>query len=104
MKKDPITNEIYDYLMNQPKLTKSPKSVYYRNRISITLLYYTGLKVNELCEITWKDLKTALESGILTINQPKTETYKTIRLSPDAIKALANLEKELHYIFRNQDD
>ncbi len=38
-----------------------------RNRVVLLLLYASGLRVSELCQLTWKDLKPRGESGQVTV-------------------------------------
>jgi integrase/recombinase XerD len=38
-----------------------------RNRVILLLLYSGGLRVSELCQLTWKDLKPRGESGQVTV-------------------------------------
>ena len=38
-----------------------------RNRVILLLLYASGLRVSELCQLTWKDLKPRNESGQVTV-------------------------------------
>ena len=38
-----------------------------RNRVILLLLYASGLRVSELCQLTWKDLKPRGESGQVTV-------------------------------------
>ena len=38
-----------------------------RNRVILLLLYASGVRVSELCQLTWKDLKPRGESGQVTV-------------------------------------
>ena len=38
-----------------------------RNRVILLLLYASGLRVSELCQLTWKDLKARGNSGQVTV-------------------------------------
>jgi integrase/recombinase XerD len=38
-----------------------------RNRVILLLLYASGLRVSELCQLKWKDLKPRGNSGLLTV-------------------------------------
>jgi integrase/recombinase XerD len=38
-----------------------------RNRVILLLLYASGLRVSELCQLTWKDLKARSNSGQVTV-------------------------------------
>ncbi len=38
-----------------------------RNRVILLLLYSSGLRVSELCQLTWKDLKPRDDSGQVTV-------------------------------------
>ena len=50
-----------------------------RNRVILLLLYSSGLRVSELCQLTWKDLKPRGESGQVTVLGKGSKT-RTVRL------------------------
>lgn len=50
-----------------------------RNRVILLLLYASGLRVSELCQLTWKNLKPRGESGQVTVLSKGSKT-RTVRL------------------------
>lgn len=50
-----------------------------RNRVILLLLYASGLRVSELCQLTWKDLKPRGDSGQVTVLGKGSKT-RTVRL------------------------
>lgn len=50
-----------------------------RNRVILLLLYSSGLRVSELCQLKWKDLKPRGESGQVTVLGKGSKT-RTVRL------------------------
>lgn len=57
---------------------------------TFTILYYTGLRLNELQEMRIKHIKELLENGTTKITLPKTKTERKLYLTPEFKK---NLEK-----------
>lgn len=66
-------------------------------RVIFTLLYYTGCRVNELTQLTIKDLKEIIKNKELIIETFKTRKERKLFFSDKAIKDIKNLfdyEKE----------
>nr|NP_689349.1 putative integrase/recombinase protein [Chaetosphaeridium globosum]AAM96636.1 putative integrase/recombinase protein [Chaetosphaeridium globosum] len=100
--RQPINFEIYQFLMKQKRAKHSSLYVFHRNRIVITILFCTGLRVNELRTITWKMLKQSLKTQYLEVYQSKTDCYRKVILSPKAISLLCSLQKEYTKFFQDR--
>ncbi len=57
----------------------------------VKLLLNTGLRVNELCRLTWQDSSVAARKGHLVIRQGKGHKYREVPLNKTARQALLNL-------------
>ncbi len=57
----------------------------------VKLLLNTGLRVNELCRLTWQDISVAARKGHLVIRQGKGHKYREVPLNKTARQALLNL-------------
>jgi site-specific recombinase XerD len=57
----------------------------------VKLLLNTGLRVSELCALTWKDIKISPKKGRLNVNHGKGSKRRTIPLNKDARSALLEL-------------
>ena len=57
----------------------------------VKLLLNTGLRVSELCALTWKDLKISPKKGRLSVNHGKGAKRRTIPLNQDARRVLVEL-------------
>jgi len=55
---------------------------------AFTLLYYTGVRVNELLQLKNSDIRTLIETGELIIFTKKTNRERKIHFSPEGIKAI----------------
>jgi integrase/recombinase XerC len=62
-----------------------------RDIAMIKLLLNTGLRVSELCALTWKDLKISPKKGRLNVNHGKGSKRRTIPLNKDARSVLVEL-------------
>ncbi len=57
----------------------------------VKLLLNTGLRVSELCALTWKDIKISPKKGRLSVNHGKGSKRRTIPLNKDARQVLVEL-------------
>ncbi len=57
----------------------------------VKLLLNTGLRVSELCALTWNDLKISPKKGRLSVNHGKGSKRRTIPLNKDARSVLLEL-------------
>ena len=57
----------------------------------VKLLLNTGLRVSELCALTWRDLKISPKKGRLNVNHGKGSKRRTIPLNKDARKVLLEM-------------
>lgn len=99
--REPAKETIYHYLMS----LKKPKNYTYfawsRNRISITLLFFLGLRANELINFSKKMLNDGITYGKVQIFQSKKGQYKVVIFSPELIKKLKNdLQKDIQNVFK----
>ncbi len=62
-----------------------------RNRLILLLLYSAGLRVSELCQLTWKDLKPRGESGQVTV-LGKGQKTRTVLLPSSVWDELCSLQ------------
>lgn len=62
-----------------------------RNRVILLLLYSSGLRVSELCQLKWKDLKPRGESGQVTVLGKGSKT-RTVRLPNHVWKEIMHLQ------------
>lgn len=62
-----------------------------RDLAMIKLLLNTGLRVSELCALTWRDIKISPKKGRLSVNHGKGSKRRTIPLNKDARRVLVEL-------------
>src|SRR5512142_1385271 len=62
----------------------------------VRLLLNTGLRVQELCALTWKDVALSERKGLLTVRQGKGGKHRQVPLNHDARAALAALGYAQH--------
>jgi integrase/recombinase XerD len=75
--------------------------------VTFTLLYYTGVRVNELTQLKIKDLKEIIKTKELIIKTHKTKRERKLFFSKDAIKDIGKLfdyllEDNESYIIRSK--
>jgi integrase len=97
--REPATNIIYYHLMNKKRKSNEKYIAYARFRIAITLLWATGLRVNEIRLLTLEDLENILAYKEFQIFQPKVNRYRPLLFTPKAIDQLELLNDEIQYVF-----
>ncbi|MCK5111822.1 MAG: site-specific integrase [Arcobacteraceae bacterium] len=97
--KENVTEVEYKKLM---AFTKGDESLRENTRLNLlrtfTILYYTGLRLNELKKLRIKHIKELLENKILKIDLSKTSTERKLYLSDNFGKQLVKL-----FDFENED-
>lgn len=73
----------------------------------IKILLNTGLRVQELCGLTWQDIVIASRKGHMVVNRGKGNKYRKVPLNKDARMAFLNLGYQQYagheqYIFLGQ--
>jgi integrase/recombinase XerD len=66
-----------------------------RNRVILLLLYSSGLRVSELCQLKWKDLKPRGESGQVTVLGKGSKT-RTVLLPAAVWNEIMHLRGDAH--------
>lgn len=99
--RDPINFDLFPlFLINAgnyaQKLQDLRKS---QLRIAYTILYHTGLRINEIRQLTEKDLKTAINAAQFNIIHYKTKKAYIHVLSKKGIEDLQNCESDMFIIF-----
>ena len=67
-----------------------------RDLAVVRLLLNTGLRVQELCALTWKDVALSDRKGLLTVRHGKGGKHRQVPLNHDARAALAALGYPQH--------
>lgn len=67
-----------------------------RDLAIVRLLLNTGLRVQELCALTWKDVALSERKGLLTVRHGKGAKHRQVPLNHDARAALAALGYPQH--------
>lgn len=62
-----------------------------RDQAAITLMLHTGVRVSELCALTWKDVHCSERRGLLTVRSGKGRKRRQIPLNRDAREGLRTL-------------
>lgn len=102
--RDPISKEIYDMLFLEAGLSCSNKLKIQTIKLKLiyTVLYYTGLRINEISELTKEDFLIMAERGSLSVNHYKTKTKQVHTIPGEGRKRLTQLRPEIDYLFENQ--
>jgi len=80
--------KLFRELEKDKELKRPPKTIY-RDSSIIYVLLFCGLRVSELCNIRMADLSISDRKGTLTVTKGKGEKQRTVPISVDARKELA---------------
>jgi site-specific recombinase XerD len=67
-----------------------------RDLAIVQLLLHTGLRVRELCTLTWRDITLSARKGRLTVRHGKGGTYRQVPLNATARAAVHTLGSQQH--------
>ncbi len=68
MRKPKAKDCLHERILSEPEIqTMIALETNQRNRVILLLLYSSGLRVSELCQLTWKDLKPRGDAGQVTV-------------------------------------
>lgn len=100
--RDPLDSSLFPIFLLQAgssfKYTKDLKRA--QIRIAYTILYHTGLRVNEIRHLTEEGIKEAIQASQFSVIQHKTKQASIHVLSEAAIKDLNNLKLEFVIVFK----
>jgi len=96
--RDPVTKEIYEKIRKDYSNIKGNASfVEKRTYVVVTMLYLTGLRINELQLITWKHWKELEKKNSTEFTETKTKKKRTIFLDK---KEIGIIKKEMEELFK----
>lgn len=100
--RDPLSKDLYPIFLNNAGTTfKYQKELRQAQlRIAYTILYYVGLRINEIRKLTEEDTINAIKSHQLNIIHFKTNQPHIHILSKRAVKDLRKLENEFKIVFQ----
>ena len=106
--KESITEEKQKHLLKYLKKSSKLRSNTKQNLlVTLTILYYTGMRINEVQQLTIKDLKILIKNKELIIKTFKTRKERKLYISDNAVKELIQLfdysiEDDNSYIIRSK--
>ena len=99
--RDPLDYELFPlFLNNAGKSVKRLKELRTSQlRVCYTVLYYTGLRINEATTLTYQDLKDAFLTSQITVIHQKQKQSHIHTLSRRALRDLEYLSQDIEVIF-----
>lgn len=79
---------LMNFTQNNPTMRENTKQNLTR---LFTLLYYTGMRINEVPTLTIRDMQKGIDNGELIVKAHKQKKERSILLTPVAIKELKKL-------------
>jgi integrase len=99
--RDPITKDLFNNLFLNAGASCKTKIADQSIKLKLiyTVLYYTGLRVNEIAFLTKNSFQLMIDEGSISIIHEKTKTKKIHLIIPEGRKKLKQLENEINYFF-----
>nr|UDP55489.1 putative integrase/recombinase protein [Schizostauron trachyderma] len=99
--RDPVDNNLFPIFMASAGNASERRKDLIRSqlRVTYTILYHSGLRINEIRHFTQEDINTALEASQFNLIHHKTKQAHIHVLSKKAIKDLRDLTVEYNIIF-----
>lgn len=101
--REAATNQIYYHLMTQKRKTHEKLLAYCRFRVAITLLWSTGLRVNEIRLMKKDEIEHIIKHKEFQIFQPKVNKYRPLLFTPKAIDQLVAIKHDIEVVYRNNE-
>lgn len=95
--------DVYSFLMSL-KRDGTCRFVWARNRVSATLLRWTGCRASDIAKLTLAQIQQAIKEESFQIIQPKTGAVRVIVLSTKAIIDLKAIHLDIAEVFDNNFD
>ena len=97
--RDCANADIYAFLMTQVRPRGTSRHVWARNRVTITLLRWTGCRASDIASLTLKQITQAIQNKTFQVIQPKTGTVRYILLPEQAVDALKDIQLDFAIAF-----
>ena len=102
--RDCANADIYVFLMAQTRPKGTTRHVWARNRMTITLLRWTGCRASDIASLTLKQITQAIQNKAFQIIQPKTGTVRYILLPEQAVDALKAIQLDFAIAFEGDTE
>lgn len=86
--RDPVPTTVMSYIISDPKPLRGRYTTWFRFKIIVIILFFTGLRAGELRQFTRMMLLDLIKTGDADILQFKTKAYRKVVLSQHARKVL----------------
>jgi len=100
---DPVSHTIYTWLIALPRGTHQHRIPFYRFRISITLLFFTGMRAAEVAQLNHRQIMNALEYGHIDVVLAKTRRSHRYVFTQAARYTLSQMQREIINVFYESD-
>ena len=97
--RDCANADIYTFLMAQPRPKGATRHAWARNRVTITLLRWSGCRASDIASLTLEQINQAIQKKAFQIIQPKTGTVRYILLPQQAVDALKAIQLDFAITF-----
>ena len=96
--RDPVPKSMLETILKAPKPKGTHELSWARFKVTVAILFFTGLRISEVAAVSEEMLLEIVENGSMTFYQPKVNKYRTIRFTShgvNTIKQVFNKNKKI---------
>ncbi len=82
--RDPVPQSMLEDIITSERPKGTHKLTWERFQLTATILFFSGLRINELARVDQKMINDILEYGKMTLYQSKVNKYRTVRFTDHA--------------------
>lgn len=102
LERDAITFPFYVKIMKSKRKPKECFLLHSRFRVAVTLLFFTGARVNEIRNFTKKDFDALLKTHEIFFHQTKTNRQRSVPIGMKALEHFKAIEHDVIVVFEKQ--
>lgn len=97
--REPLTKDIFLYLLARQREPNEWRLSYSRFRVATVILWYTGLRLNEIRNFTRREIETLMYTYELQVYQPKVNKHKKVLMPPNGAETLYMMKDDIDVVF-----
>lgn len=101
--RDPLSATVYEAILNDERPARANKLNWARFRVTSTVLFYTGLRINEICYMTPQMIDDFCTKQKCSFYQSKVKKERAVLLPPHAVESFKRIKEDIAIVYRNYD-
>lgn len=101
--RDPLSATVYEAILNEQRPAGANRLNWSRFKVASTVLFYTGLRINEICYMTPKMMDDLCTKQKCSFYQSKVKKERAVLLPPHAIESFKKIKEDIAIVYKNYD-